>query len=84
MKTIPEVIGTVPLDFSGLLDLTICNSVILGKAIKNFRGACFVAVSRYPAELHVRLGLYLLALRMIARKRMSFIDALSRIAVTEF
>ncbi len=84
MKTVPEVIETVPSEFSGLLDLTVCNSVILGEAIKNFRARCFVAVNRYPAELHVRLGLYLLTLRMLGRKPMSFIDAMTKIAVTEF
>ncbi len=84
MKTIPEVIETIPLDFSGLLDLTICNSVILGEAIKNFRSACFIAVNRYPSQLHVRLGLYVLTLRILARKPMSFVDALTKIAVTEF
>jgi hypothetical protein len=84
MKTIPEVIESVPTTFTGLLDLTICNSVILGEAIKNYRSRCLVAVNRYPAELHVRLGIYGLAMSRLSRKPMSYMDALTRVAITEF
>jgi len=84
MKTISEIVDQIPITFTGLLDLTICNSVILGEAIKNSRPECLVAVNRYPAELHVRLGMYRLTILMLSRRHMSYMDALSRVAIKVF
>jgi hypothetical protein len=84
IKTVREVIDSVPAVFSGVLDLTICNSVILGEAIKNYRSACLIAATRYPATLHVRLGIYMLALRMLSSKPRSYIDVLTQLATKEF
>ncbi len=84
IKTVREVIDSVPTVFSGLLDLTICNSVILGEAIKNYRSACLVAANRYPAALHVRLGIYMLAVRMLSCKPRPYIDVLTQLATKEF
>jgi hypothetical protein len=84
IKTVREVIDSVPRDFSGLLDLTICNSVILGEAIKNYRSACLIAANRYQAALHVRLGIYMMALRRLSCKPRSYIDVLTQLATKKF
>jgi hypothetical protein len=84
MKTISEVIQQIPITFTGLLDLTICNSVILGEAIKNYRPDCLVAVNRYPAELHVRLGIYALTILLLSTRQMSYMDALGRVSTKQF
>jgi hypothetical protein len=79
MYSVPEVIDSVPIGFCGLFDLTVCNSVILGEAIKNSRPTCIVAASRYPAELYLRLGFYSLIIRMLSRQPIPFIDAMTRL-----
>jgi len=82
MHTVDEVINEIPVAFDGLLDLTICNSVILGAAIKNCRPRCAVAVNRYPAEIHVRMALYKLAVVMLSRRPGPFMEVLTRIHIT--
>src|SRR5205085_1094422 len=44
MRSVHEVVTAVPKGFNGLLDLTTCNSVILGKAIKAGHPDCLVAM----------------------------------------
>jgi len=58
MKTIPEVIAALPPAYDAFLDMTICNSAIVGEEIKAERPQCTVAVNRYPTEPHIRLALY--------------------------
>ena len=78
MTTIPEFIAAVPPDFDGLLDLTVCNSAIIGHAIKTERMKCLVAVNRYPTEPHIRVARYVVAIEELARKAAPFIDVITR------
>jgi hypothetical protein len=78
MRSVQEVVNAIPEDFNGTLDLTTCNSVILGKAIKASHPNCLVAMNRYPTALHVRLPLYKLVIEDLARHPVSFADALMR------
>jgi hypothetical protein len=79
LRTVPEVVDAVPTDFDGVLDLTVCNSVILGEAIKRERPRCLVPVNRYPAGLAARMTLYSLAVSELARRPAPYIDVLARI-----
>ena len=79
MHTVEELAGTVPETFCGILDLTICNSVIVGEVIKHFHPDCRVAVNRYPTELHVRMVFYKLAINALRWRPAPFIDVLTNI-----
>jgi hypothetical protein len=78
MRSIQEVVEAVPNGFNGMLDLTTCNSVILGKAIKARHPYCLVAMNRYATALHVRMAIYKLVIEDLARRASPFADALSR------
>jgi len=76
LHTIKEVADSID-EFDGLVDLTICNSVILGSAVKREHPECTVAVIRYPADIRIRAVLYDLTLDRLARKRSSFMAAMA-------
>jgi hypothetical protein len=77
MHTVADFIGAIPPSFEGVLDMTICNSVIVGAAVKRARPDCLVAVNRYPAEMHVRMTFYGLAIESLARRPARYIDVLT-------
>jgi hypothetical protein len=68
MRTAGEFVDCVPLLFDGLLDLTICNSAVLGHQVKEQRRRCVVAVSRHPVEPFIRLARYRLIIDALAKK----------------
>lgn len=76
MHSVEELIAAIPPDFDGLIDLTICHSVILAAAIREQREACLVVANRRPAQLRIRLALYELAVRDLAERRRPFLDVL--------
>jgi hypothetical protein len=78
MYGVPEVVEAVPRGFNGMLDLTTCNSVILGKAIKARHPDCLVAMNRYATALHVRMPLYQLVIEHLAQRPTTFADALTK------
>jgi hypothetical protein len=78
MHTVAAFIDAIPRLFDGVLDMTVCNSVILGAAVKRSRPDCLVAVNRYPAEMHVRLTLYQLAVVPLAKRKAPYIDVLTK------
>lgn len=79
MYSVRELMSAVPDDFSGVLDLTVCNSVIIGEVVKNFRPDCIVAVNRYPAELYVRMAFYKQAITLLSRHPAPYMDVLTKI-----
>jgi hypothetical protein len=83
MKTTNEVADAIPLSFDGLLDLTVCNSAILGDIIKAARPTCTVAVNRYPTEPHIRLALYRRIIDDLAGRPAPFADAMARFGKRE-
>ena len=75
LHTIPELVQSIPNEFSGLLDLTVCNSVIPAAAIRDER-RCLVAANRKPAELRARMYLYGLEIDSLATNPRPFIDVI--------
>jgi hypothetical protein len=78
MRSVREVVEAIPKGFAGLLDLTTCNSVILGKAIKARHPDCVVAMNRYATPLHVRMPLYKLVIQDLAQRPSPYADALAK------
>lgn len=79
LHTIPELVQSIPVEFSGLLDLTVCNSVITAAAIRGERQRCLVAGNRKPAELRSRMYLYGLEIDLLKKKPRPFIDVIKEV-----
>jgi hypothetical protein len=79
MHTVPELISAIPRDFSGLLDLTVCNSVIPAASIKSRRPNCLIAANRRPAELRSRMYLYGLEISLLSKKPVPFVDVIKQV-----
>lgn len=85
LHTLPELIAAIPQAFSGILDLTICNSAILGPAIKLARPDCLVAVNRALADPDVRFVRYRVVIKSLRRHPAPFGKVLAEVhsALTE-
>jgi hypothetical protein len=81
MHTVAELVESVPNDFAGLLDLTVCNSVIPAAWIRHSRPSCLVAANRRPAELRSRMYLYGLQISLLAKRPMPFVDVIKQVHV---
>jgi len=79
LHTIPELVQSIPVEFSGLLDLTVCNSVITAAAIRSERQGCLVAGNRKAAELRSRMYLYGLEIDLLKKKPRPFIDVIKEV-----
>lgn len=79
LHTTPELVKAIPKEFSGLLDLTVCNGVIPAAAIRDQRRTCLVAGSRKQVELRERMYLYGLKIDSLANKPRPFIDVIKEI-----
>lgn len=80
MHTVSEFAESIPATFDGVLDLTVCHSMVLGGAVKAKRPHCTVALGRCATDLRVRIALYEIAVRMIRGRRKTFMDVLTTIA----
>jgi hypothetical protein len=79
LRTAQELVEAIPENFRGLLDLTVCNSVIPAAPIRAVRRGCVVAANRRPAELGARIYLYGLEVSLLSRHTLSFVGAIDRV-----
>lgn len=79
LQTVASVVDAVPESFDGLLDLSVCNSIILAESIKRQRRGCMVIANRRPARLNFRLIRYRLLIRELARTPGPYVEALARL-----
>lgn len=82
IHTVPELIASIPPAFTGLLDLTVCNSVIPAAFIRSKRTGCIVAANRGPTELRSRMYFYGLQIRLVAQESKSFIEAIKEVRLS--
>jgi len=75
LSTVGQFISAIPADFNGVMDLTICNSVILGSAIKRMRPEITVVMNQRAASARNRLVLYLAIVKELQRQPQLFGDA---------
>lgn len=78
LSSVGEFVSLIPREFEGVLDLTICNSVILGSAVKRARPEITVVMNRNSASARNRLVLYLAILKELKRQPQLFGDAVIR------
>lgn len=74
-----ELVKFIPLEFAGLLDLTVCNSVIPASIIRENRPNCLVAANRKSAELRSRMYLYGLEISLLAKEPQPFVDVITKV-----
>ncbi|HEX2080038.1 MAG TPA: hypothetical protein VHG08_20130 [Longimicrobium sp.] len=77
MHTVREFVDAVPAEFGGVLDLSVCNSVIVGAAVKRARGGCQVAMNRYPANIMYRMSLYRLVVECLRDRAQPYSEAMA-------
>ena len=71
----PDVLtDKIGADYGGVLDLTVCNSIPLGEAIRNKCERCAVLMNEQSASFEFRFALYRQIIRSLARKKNSYIQ----------
>lgn len=76
MHTMDDLVAAIPMNFQGVLELCVCNSVALGESIKRQRRDCLVIENSYLARVDLRLARYALVMRMLADRPNRYTDAL--------
>lgn len=67
LKTIDQVTRAIPTDFDGVIDLTVCNSVLLAESIKRRRRRALIICNKRPAAIQARLIRYKYIIKELAR-----------------
>ncbi|AUX41096.1 uncharacterized protein SOCE26_025010 [Sorangium cellulosum] len=80
LHPVGDVVEAVPDGFDGVIDLSVCNSIILGEAIKRRRGACLVVVNERPAMLSFRMVRYKYIIRDLHREPARYTDVMIRLS----
>ena len=80
VKTMDELLATIPRQFAGVLDLSVCNSVALGESIKRRRSDCLVVENVFLARIDIRLVRYALVLARLALAPARYTDALAEVS----
>lgn len=70
-----DILAGLPAQTPSLLDLTICNSVLLAQAIHDAREATHCLCNEGPADLAVRMAFYRQVVDLLHRKNTTFQDA---------
>jgi hypothetical protein len=79
MYTVREFLCAIPETFDGLLDLTVCNSVLPAGLIRRKRPSCLVVANRLPAELRARMYLYGLQISLLGKRSVSFVEVIQQV-----
>ena len=73
-----EFIDRVPDAFDGVLDLTVCNSLILAEAVHRKRPRCTALSNVKPATIDTRLVIYRHVIRALSHTAEPFEDVMAR------
>lgn len=80
IATMDELRAAIPPRFSGVLDLSVCNSVALGESIKRGRSGFLVVENEFLARIDLRLVRYALMLGRLAIGKARYTDALAEVS----
>jgi hypothetical protein len=78
-QRVDEIVGGLRADLRALVDLTVCNSVLLGEEIRRKCRHCVVMVNGGAASLSFRLALYRQAIWLMKQIRRSYPDSMMRL-----
>ncbi len=79
LHSIPEILAGVPAQFTGVLDLTVCQSVVLAEEIRAKCRHCLVLSSANLTSLDFRLALYAQIIDVLAARPQPFEDAVTTV-----
>ena len=77
-RSVDAVNAAIPDTFEGVLDFTVCNSVLIGNQIKKQRH-CLVVVNEKPASITYRLLIYKGIIELLQNAEMEYIEAVAAI-----
>jgi hypothetical protein len=83
-KSIFDVLGLLPAEFTGVADYSICHSSVIGEAIKGRGGdrrKCLVVVNQTQSDIHARAIICRIAIQLLAANdgKMNYVEALNSI-----
>ncbi|MCU1293762.1 MAG: hypothetical protein JWP08_2612 [Bryobacterales bacterium] len=77
--SIPEILAGLSPEFEGVLDLTVCQSVLFAEEVRAKCRHCLVLSSANLTSLDFRLALYAQTIEVLARDPQPFEDAVTKI-----
>jgi hypothetical protein len=72
---VDKIVAAIPASFSGVLDLTVCNSTLLAEEIRRRRRFGLFIGNAFPATLDTRMDLYDAAMRLVQHQGVNYQDA---------
>lgn len=75
MHSIDRFVKSIPVDFTNLFDLSICNSIMLQDEIKRQHNQCTVFASKDTVRLDYKIIFYKGIIKKLKQKEMSYINA---------
>jgi len=72
LHPISELVAVIAPDWRGTLDLTVCNSTVLGNAVRLRARGSVVLMNEEPADLPARLALYKQVVRILSHRKQSY------------
>jgi hypothetical protein len=72
---VERIVAAIPAGFSGVLDLSVCNSTLLAEEVRRHRHFGLVIANACPATLDTRMDLYDAAMRLVQHEGVSYQDA---------
>ncbi|XXX76130.1 hypothetical protein WMF30_51625 [Sorangium sp. So ce134] len=83
LRTIDAIVSAIPEGFDGVLDLTICNSILLGEAIKRRRSGFLIICNQRRTAIQARLIRYKYIIKALAchEKGERFTDVVARLSL---
>jgi hypothetical protein len=81
LHPIEDFVTAIPQNYDGLIDFTVCNSVLIGDAIKRQR-RCIVIVNKELATLELRMVIYKGIIELLSRLDIDYMNAAAMIRHT--
>src|SRR5262249_72660 len=75
LATAESMISLLPVSYSGILDMSVCNSTLFGWALKLARPACTTLSWPYLADIEVGGLVYKVTLSELARRPRPYLEA---------
>lgn len=79
LHSIAEIVEHVPEPYARILDLTSCNSLILGEGIKRLRRDCLVLTNEGPSRLDFRVLFFRGVMEELHREKAPYIETVLRL-----
>jgi hypothetical protein len=81
MHTTPDFLAAIPPGFSGVLQLAVCHSALVGEAVKERCDRCLAVMNRLPTALVFRLVEYKLIIGSLSMTREPYLTAMERVRI---